>query len=443
MKFRATTWILIAALVMIAGYFFLVDEKHRTRSVAERRSNARIFPYESGDVERFILVNPKRERIEVARSGSGWKLVSPVEAPGSGLEISSFVAQIVPGRKSSELANVRNFADYGLESPFATLIIYREGIDEPDTLLVGDETPAGSNCYLRRGGSPRVFLSTEVTRNVMNKGVFHLRDKNFLPQGRQSIDAVEIHAGSKRFRLVKERGYWWFAAQRIRANRRVIESYLSRLTEAVIHEFIREDTNELAPFGLRSPARELILAEGTETVTIAFGNERDHDLVAVVRTGLDKIVAIEAALGEPFEWNAGNLRAMNFAFVDEDSVRTLKYETPDTSIVIERTGSSWRVAKYDTLSIRQPEIIALIRKVNAATFERILKEPLPVDGRFEKFALRMMLADARGNVIDRIAISEQEDGSEIGSSISANALGSLPRGTAAGIDALFKRIGTK
>lgn len=442
MSFKATTWILIAALVTIVGYFFLVDEKNRARSVAERKLNAKLFPYRSEDVERFVLVNPKGERIEVARSGSGWKVVSPVEAPGEGPEISSFVDQIVPGRKISELDNVRNFADYGLDKPFATLIISSAGSAAPDTLLVGDKTPAGSNCYLRLGSSPRVLISNELARNLMNKGLFHFRDKNFLPEGSQFIEALEIRNGSKRIRLVKHDGYWWFAATRIRANRFAIESYLSRLTDAVIHEFVREDTKELAPYGLESPAGELVLGTGAKAVTIAFGDKKDF-LVDVVRTGLDKVVAIEAAFLEPFDWSAATMRAMNFAFIDEDSVQSLRYETPDTSIVIERAGTSWRARGREELPVRPSEVSGLIRKIGSATFEGILKDPLPADGQFERFALRVILADRRGNVIDRIAVIPRTDGSEIGSSTSANVLGSLPRGTAAGIDAIFKRIGAR
>jgi hypothetical protein len=241
---------------------------------------------------------------------------------------------------------------------------------------------------------------------------------------------------------VKEKGYWWFAARRVRAKRLVIESYLSRLTDAVIHEFVREDTKALAPYGLESPARELVLGTGAAAVTIAFGTRKDY-LVDVVRTGLDKVVAIEAELLEPFEWSTDNLRATNLAFIDEDSVRTLAYETPDTSIVIERAGTSWLARERENLPVRPFEVSALIKKIGSATFERILKEPLPAGGQFERFALHVVLSDERGNVIDRIAIIPQADGSEIGSSTSANALGSLPHGTAAGIDAIFRRIGAK
>ncbi len=442
MNFKATTWILIAALAAVAAYFFFVDEKHRAQEVAERSLGRTLFTYRAEEVEGFVLVNPKGERIEAVRDGAGWRIVAPVETPGAGPEISSFVAQIVPGIKSSELENIRVFADYGLERPFATLIVRRAGGAAPDTLFVGDATPAGAKCYVRMGSAPRVLLSSELTRNLMNKGLFHLRDKNFLPEGHAAVDGVEIRSASKRIALIREAGRWLLAPGRARANGPMIESYLSRLTDAVIHEFVREDTGDLASYGLASPAGEIVLTEGRETVTIAFGSRKDY-LVHAVRTGLDKVVALEADLLEPFAWNAAGLRAPNLAFIDEDSVQTLRYETSDTSIVFERADRAWRIAGRETPAVRTGEVNALIRTLGGAAFERILKEPLPYDGVFERSTLRVVLADARGTVIDRIAITVRGDGSEIGASVSANAVGALERGTAAGIGAIFERIGEK
>lgn len=440
MNFKATTWILIAALAAVGGYFFFVDQRNREREVEERKLGARLFPYPADEVAGFVLVNPKGERIEVVRDGPGWKIVAPVETPGAGPEISSFVGQLVPGVRSSELQNVRAFADYGLEKPFATLIVRRAGGAPPDTLLVGDATPAGSKCYVRLGNAPNVLLSGDLTRNLMNKGLFHLRDKNFLPKGSADVDALEIRAGSKRIRLLKDSGNWRLAPGRERANGRAIESYLSRLADAVVHEFVREDTTDLARYGLAPPAGEIVLGEAGGPVTVAFGSTKDY-LVHAVRTGLDKVVAVEASLLEPFQWTAAGLRAMNLAFIDTDSVRTLGYETPDTSITFERAGAAWRAAGRETPAVRSGEVHALLRTLEQAEFVRILKEPLPVDGVFEQFTIRVLLADGRGNVIDRIAIRVRDDGSETGSSTSANALGSLEQGTAAGVDAAFKRIG--
>src|SRR5512136_1526617 len=109
------TWILIAALAAVAAYFFLVDEKHRAAKEHEARTSAKIFPYTRDDVERFIIVNPKGERIEIANQKGLWTIVSPIEAPGDQPGIQSFLDQVVPGHRVTELPNVSNLGDYGLD----------------------------------------------------------------------------------------------------------------------------------------------------------------------------------------------------------------------------------------------------------------------------------------------------------------------------------------
>jgi hypothetical protein len=111
MKFKAATWIMLATLVAIAAYFFLVDEKGRKTREREHLSGRKLFSYTRAEVERFVLINPQGERIEAARNGSDWRIVSPVEAPGDQPEIASFLDQVVPGRgaakRSASLAQRR------------------------------------------------------------------------------------------------------------------------------------------------------------------------------------------------------------------------------------------------------------------------------------------------------------------------------------------------
>jgi len=443
MRFKTTTWILLLALVVIAAYYFFVDERARTAKERNYRQNRKLFSYSRGDVERFILINPKGERIEVAQSGSLWKIVSPVEAPGDQPEIASFLDQVTPGRRGIELADVRNLADYGLEKPFATLIMYRRSAAAPDTLFVGDKTATSSNSYVRLGGSTSVFISSQLTHNVMNRSLFHLRDKNFLPPGTESISSIAIHRGHETLRLKKEGTFWWFAARHVRADRARIEGYLIRLTDAVIHRFVREDTAELASYGLQPPAGEITLTKKNETVRISFGNKEDG-LVNVVRTRLDKVIMLEASLLEPLEWSADNLRAMNLAFFSEDSVRMLRFETSDTSIVFSRTETRWSTAAADTVMIRSWQVNGLLRKLESTTFETILEEPLPrMEPQLDRYLIRVTLEGTGGTVLDRITIASRANGSEIGASTSANAVGALTKGTAAEMETIFRQIGAK
>jgi hypothetical protein len=440
MKFKATTWILLAALAAVAAYFFLIDERGQRAAEQARRESRKLFPYTSADVERFVLINPQGDRIEVERGDSGWKITAPVEAPGDQPAIGSFIDQVVPGRRGIELADAPNLADYGLQKPFATLIIYHRGAAAPDTLFVGDKTPTSSNSYVRLGSSTSIFISSELTHNVMNRNLFHLRDKNFLPPGGGSISALAIRSGRQTLRLKKEGAYWWLETPHVRADRVKIESYLSRLTDAVIHEFVGENTRELGRYGLKNPAEELTLNRGSETMTISFGKKEDN-LVNVVRTGLDKVILIEGSFLEAFTWTRESLRAMNLAFFSQDSVKTISYETPDSSAVFKRTKTKWSTASGDTLSIKWFEVNALLRKLDSVKFERIITEPFPGDDpRLQPFLVRLTLENARGAVLDRITIAQGEKGIEIGASVSANALGALAPGTAGDLEAVFRRI---
>lgn len=441
MKLKTTTWILAAALIGVAAYFFLVEEKGRAADERERRENTKLLPYEMKDVARFTLINPQGERIEVTHEGAGWKVVYPVQAPGDEPMITAFIGQVVPGRRRETIESPRASADYGLEKPFATLIVERRGAAAPDTLFVGDKTPTSASAYVRIGGAGAVLVSGELTHNVMNKNLFHLRDKNFLALKSDSITALAIHTAKETIDVKREGKYWWFAEPRVRADRAVIESYLTKLTMGIIYGFVREDLDTLAPYGLDRPACEVDLVSGGHTTRVAFGSTND-DKVHVMRTGLDKIVLLDGSLLEAAGWTRANMRAMNLAFFDDDSVRTVRWETPDTSVALKKSRSKWSTTGADTASIRSWEVSSLLRRIGDTTFERITAEPLAGAGPPPSaYLLRVTLEDWKETVLDRITITGTARGGIAGASLSANAAGSLPRSALDELDANFKRIG--
>jgi hypothetical protein len=441
MKFR-TTAILLAVFVAILAYFFLVEEKKRSVSEKERTESRRILPYEPGDVERFIFINQGGERVEIERSGSTWNVVSPVVTLADAPAIGSFLGQTVPGRKGNEIAGVASLAEYGLAPPFASLMIYHRGAAEPDTLYVGDQTPTSSGCYVRLGSSNTILIATNLTHGVMNKSLLHFRDKNFLAFESGAIDGLAIRSGSKELRLAREGSGWYVADRRVRADRRKIEAYLTELTRAVIRQFVREDLEALEQYGLKAPVKELLVTHGGETTRIAFGAKAEDEVYAV-RTGLDKVIRLESKLLEPFEWNAAALRAMNLAFFQSDSVAFFTYETPDTTVVFKKTGGTWSASGADSASVQSNEVRALLWKLGSATFDEIVKEPLPGGASLASPAIRVTLTNATGATLDQITLAEPVRGTETGASISANAIGALRQGTFDDIRTIFKRIGSK
>jgi len=437
------TRLLIGVLALVAAYFFLYEEKHRKADLAEKAAERKLFPFSPDSVQKFILVNPDSERIDVERRGEGWAITAPVAAPGDKAAIDALIGQIVPGRRAGEIGNVGNLSDYGLERPFATIIVFAAG-RLPDTLEIGDKTPTSSNTYVRFGGSKNVLISLETTHNIMHKSLYHLRDKTFLSFPSESVDGIVVRNDRASLELVRVGSEWWLARPRVRADRVKVERYLTALTAAIVRSFAREDTADLAPFGFGRPERSVTLTEASETTTVSFGKS-EGDEVYAVRSGLDKVTLLEGSLLAAFDWSPGSIRGMNLAYFSPDSVSVIRYETPETTAVLRRSGAAWTQASGDSIpASRAYRVGAFLRRLNTTTFDTIIAEPAQAsDRRLARWSLKISLEGRAGSGLDRITIADAYDTAQVGTSISAGVLGRLSKNGFRDIRSSFARIGAR
>jgi hypothetical protein len=207
MRFKST-WVLLAVLILIAAYYFLLDEKTRVTRDLKRHDSKKMLPYGRNEIDRFVLVNPYGDRIELEREGTEWVIVSPVRTDAAQSTIDAMLTQLLPGHKLETFGGVTDFPLYGLEDPYATLIFHPAEGDRPDTLFVGDKTPTSNSCYVRIGVSDTVLIVREMTHNVVNKNLYHLRDKNFFYIPSSTIDLFKIVEGGDSRTLSRMAAGW-------------------------------------------------------------------------------------------------------------------------------------------------------------------------------------------------------------------------------------------
>jgi hypothetical protein len=424
MRFKST-WIFFILLVAIASYYFLVEEKRREADERERKASKRILPYGKDDIERITLVNPQGDRIELEKTDSEWIITSPTLTDAAQTTIDAFLTQLVPGHKTDYVAGVTDFRAYGLNIPYATVIFFAADRGSPDTIHVGDKTPTSSSCYVRIGETDTVLVSREMTHNLVNKTLYHLRDKNFTHVSSGSIDSLLIRGGEYPVKLVKRGETWWFEDPPVRADSRTVEDYLATLTTALIRGFASEDTADLATFGLEKPDKTIDLYHGDAKTQISFG-DTDEDFVFVVRTGLDKVLQLEEQLLDPFRWTKDDLRAWNLSFFSAGDVTTIRYETPDTAIVVERGLDGWRIGGEP---VRHGNVEGFLRQLGSIRFTEILEEGIgdPVD-LSRPFSLEVSLWGREANLIDRIVFLGAKGPLEEAASKSSNIRGRIEYG---------------
>ncbi|MBN1884589.1 MAG: DUF4340 domain-containing protein [Candidatus Krumholzibacteriota bacterium] len=436
-----TTWILLVLLILVAAWFFAVEEPRRRATERSGRSGT-IFPYGPEEVDRFSLRPPGGELIVMERSGEEWIITSPVVTPGQRSMIDLVLDQVVPGRKLEEFDGVYDFAPYGLDDPFATVILFNDRRGRVDTVRVGDTTPTGPRAYVRVNDEHAVLITRDLMHNAMRKNLFHLRDKNLFHVIPGDISAITVNDGNRRLSFAREAGGWWRTGPRYRVESSWMDAYAKRLSETIIRSFDAETTDSLDRFGLRAPGRRLFIDGPSGIVSISIGRV-DEETVHVLRDGLDKVVSIRTSDILPiFEVDPEGLRSRRLAFFDPNAAHLVRWTSPDTTVALRGGDGAWVAPEAGDAAVRGQAVFSLLDDLRRTRFDGFLDDTFESGASFlDPLAVEIVIEDADGRLLDRIRIATPLADHEIGGSLSSDALGRLPVHTAARLRRRFESIG--
>lgn len=439
MKFRST-WILIIVFAVVAAYFFFIEQRRHETEMRRMVESKNVLPYDRGDVEKIVLINPMKERIVIERDGEEWKIVQPTRTKGSKPTIDAFLLQVVPGLKLETFFDVERIGDFGFDDPFATAILFARGRAHPDTIYIGDKTPTSARCYMRLGSSRDIVITRELTHNVMNKSLYHLRDKNLLDVGSDEIDRLTIVNGPARISLLWRNGAWYMDESGSRADGLTVARFINALTSSIVHGFVREDLKDAEQFGLRNPYRSLIIVAAGNEITISFGRTEDR-MVYAVRSGVDKILSLREDLLYIFSLDELALRAKEITVIEMDEVKGIRAEIDGTVIAVTDRGTGWRSVGGDSTPVAPHDVRRLLDALRGARFEELFDAALaPPEIGDGTGSISLILEDGSGGTIDRIMLATSTAGYEFASSTSAIAIGRLNDGTVARIRQLIDRL---
>jgi hypothetical protein len=430
--------VLIAILIVVSGYFFLIDEKRRRGADDAKMISRQLVPYGPLDIDRVSFINPYGETIQWERAGSGWLITFPVTDIGEKSTIDLFLAQIAPGYKLEEYTDVDDLTQYGLAPPYATVMIESERYGRTDTLHIGEKTPTSFRAYATLGESGDVVVTRELAHNVMQKRLFHLRDKNFIAAADRDIVAFSVISGGNSLGIQLSGSSWKVSGSNLTVDRNVVETWVKKLGKALIYEFVSEDPGDSLSFGIGDPHRSVILRKSDGgSIRVSFGSSRDS-LVPVVRSGRDKVVKIEAGFLDAFHWTDERLIVMSLSLIQPGIVSALQWETPDTTVSWKRQNGVWRAHGEDQTPVDQEAVKYLLMYLRSAAYESLVKDRELVSAATPD--VMITLGDSSGDVLDIISLYRFADGTAGGISISGGNAGRLSEGTIAEIYRAYSAI---
>jgi hypothetical protein len=227
------------------------EDKSITRVSIERPGKPRIvFEREPGDEE---------------ETPGEWKMTEPVESVATNYMVNSLISTLLNLRTQRE-ADVKA-ADAGLEPPRATFTL-AGAQDKEYVFSVGSEVPFSNDTYLRAsppGGESSIHV---VSRNFdveLDRDANAYRDKTLAKFPRKDAVAVEIDYEHRTYRFTRGESDEWVVDEPVKAyaDKDKIKQLINNVGNLRVQEFIDNDPESLAPYGLDDPS--LTISVRTET----------------------------------------------------------------------------------------------------------------------------------------------------------------------------------
>ncbi len=159
---------LSAAAAGVVAWAYLSVERPARAERARRAGEERVLPFEPGEA-REVRVDAGGGSFRLFRSGGGWTVADPREAPADPAAVAAFLERLSSVRRTSALdARDRGLREFGLEPPRARVVVELRG-GRTISLDIGADNPFDRTLFARAGGpvlvlpgSARVALGADA-----------------------------------------------------------------------------------------------------------------------------------------------------------------------------------------------------------------------------------------------------------------------------------------
>jgi hypothetical protein len=367
MKGRATL-ILLVVFVLLATFLYFFEFKGGAKRKEHERNEGLIFKVPLDSIAAFSL-SANNQDLTLKNIDGSWILTAPVTTDADSYAVISNLKAILETQIDRLIADSTTDLDqYGLDQPRGSVTLTRfDGREQK--LLVGAENPTGEFIYVKFETGLPVYTVTQSLWNQVNKQPFDLRDKKIMHFKSPEVVELEIFTRNKGRVLLNREGVDWIISKpvQLKANSGEVESYLSRLTNGRVKEFIEESPTDIRRYGLQKPLITIHVSCKDEQAgtSLIVGDSLNGE-----ETGFYAREKSRPALFTLEDWTVKNLNKGPFDFQEkklitangENITRIVVKRDEETSIVAQYDSAKWKLVNTDSLSFDENR---LRRWVNA------------------------------------------------------------------------------
>jgi len=362
--------LLIASVVLVAlaGLVWWTN-KHPSASAASATSaSPKILSVADNQIQQIRISKPDSSPIVLKKLADKWAIAEPKAMPADAdavNSLSSSAGTLNADRLIDE--HPTNLAQFGLDKPKEEVdLTLKDG--KTDKLLLGADTPSGSDTYAKLESKPAVYTIPSYTKSSFDKSVNDLRDKRLLPFDQDKLTSVALTAKGPTVEFNKNgQGEWQITKPKpYRADSGQVDDLVRKLKDARMDLSSGADDakkNAQAFAGATRVATVVVTDNsGPETLEVRKAKDNSYYAKSSAVEGIYKLQGGD--LGDALNKTADDFRnkkIFDFGFTDPTRIEI-------NGVAYQKSGDKWMSGSTQEDASSIQTVIDKLRDLSAFKF---------------------------------------------------------------------------
>lgn len=397
--------IALALLAILGGGVWWSNKKQAEEEAKPKKEDAstpKILAIPDDQIAQLTLKRKDTDPVVLKKSAAGkWEMVQPKPYRVDADAVSGITGAINP-LTSTQVVDEKpaSLKQFGLDAPsFELTVAKKDGKSE--TLLIGDDAPAGGDIYVKLANDPRVFTIASFGKTSLDKTAQDLRDKKLLTFDSDKLTRVELAAKKQQIEFGKNNQNEWqiLKPKPYRADGGQVEELVRRLKDAKMDAAPSDEDlkKALATFASAAPVAVAKVTDnnGTQTIEVRKSKDDYYAKSSVV----DGAFKVQNDMGQGLDKGLDDFRnkkLFDFGFNDPTKVEVVK---DGKTVSYAKSADKWFAGPkpIDVTSLQG--FIDKLRDLQAARFVESAFPGAP--------AMQVTVTAKDGKLVEKVQVAKQ------------------------------------
>jgi hypothetical protein len=352
-------------LVVLGGTVWWFNKHPKVETPATPPA-PKILSVNDSQIEAIRLAKTGSDPIVLKKLADKWVIAEPKQMPADDDAVKSMTSSL-SSMNADRLIDEHpsNLGDFGLTTPSEEVDVTLKG-GAVDKLLLGSDTPSGSDTYVKLESKPAVYTVFSSTKSSFDKTLGDLRDKRLLPFNSDKVTAVTVTSKGPAFSFGKNaQGEWEIVKPSpMRADTSQVDDLVRKLKDAKMDTTATDDKKIAADFASGTNIGTATVTDNSGPYTITIHQDKDKNYYAK-STAVEGVFKLSGDLGDGLKDkdvdSFRNKKLFDFGFTDPTKVEI-------NGAAYQKSGDKWNgpSGQIDSGSIQS--VIDKLRDLSAAKF---------------------------------------------------------------------------